>query len=78
MKVILVGAIGETATEVIRQALSHPEIISLVSLGRHETTAPNDLGPAEASKLRSCVCEDLCNYPETVKKELADADVCIW
>ncbi|RDL36229.1 Uncharacterized protein BP5553_06841 [Venustampulla echinocandica] len=79
MKLIVAGSTGFVATEVIRQALFYPAVTSIVALARRETTIPQNVGPdADAAKLKSVVCEDFGNYPESVKKELAGADACIW
>ncbi|TVY14111.1 hypothetical protein LARI1_G008166 [Lachnellula arida] len=79
MKLIVAGSTGFVATEVIRQALSNPAITSIKALARRPTAVPQDAGPgADASKLKSVVCEDFEKYPESVKQELAGADACIW
>ena len=79
MKLIVAGSTGFVATEVIRQALSNPAITSILALARRVTALPENLGPgADASKLKSVVCEHFYNYPESVKQELAGADACIW
>lgn len=79
MKLIIAGATGFVATELIRQALSQPKITSIVALARRTTNVPENLEQgADAAKLKSVVCEDFSNYPESVKKELAGADACVW
>jgi dTDP-4-dehydrorhamnose reductase len=79
MKLIITGSTGFVATELIKQGLSHPAITSIVALARRTTTIPQDLGPtADATKLKSVVCDDFENYPESVKQELVGADACIW
>lgn len=79
MKIIVAGSTGFVATEVIRQALSIPTITSIIALARRTTAVPQNAGPsADASKLKSVVCDDFENYSEGVKKELAGADACIW
>jgi hypothetical protein len=79
MKLIVAGSTGFVATEVIRQALSDPTITSIMALARRETALPQSLGRgADTSKLKSIVCEDFGNYPESVKQEIAGADACIW
>ncbi|PHH86636.1 hypothetical protein CDD83_9945 [Cordyceps sp. RAO-2017] len=75
MKLIVAGSTGFVATEVIRQALSHPGVTSIVALARRETPVPPDAPPG---KLKSVVCSDFANYPDSVKRELAGADACIW
>ncbi|KAI1214497.1 uncharacterized protein F4807DRAFT_408331 [Annulohypoxylon truncatum] len=79
MKLIVAGSTGFVGNEIIRQALSHPGVTSIVALGRRETAIPENIGPnADVAKLKSIVCDDFENYPESVKKELAGADACIW
>jgi N-acetyl-gamma-glutamylphosphate reductase len=77
MKLIVAGSTGFVATELIRQALSHPDVTSILAFARRETPVPPEAGP-NASKLKSVVCPDFENYPESVKQELAGADACIW
>ena len=79
MKLIVAGSTGFVATEVIRQAVSHPSITSILALARRTTAVPQNVGPgADTTKLKSIVCEDFGNYPESVKKDLTGADACIW
>jgi uncharacterized protein YbjT (DUF2867 family) len=79
MKIIVAGSTGFVATEVIRQALSNPAITSIVALARRVTDVPQKLSPsANTAKFKSVVCENFENYPESVKRELAGADACIW
>jgi nucleoside-diphosphate-sugar epimerase len=79
MKLIVAGSTGFVGTEIVRQALSHPAITSVVGLARRPTPIPVNAGPhADATKFKSVVCEDFKNYTDDVKKELAEADACIW
>jgi len=78
MKLIITGATGFVATEVLRQALLLPSITSVVAVARKPVTAPVGTPSTNASKLKSVVVEDYGTYPEDVKKELAGADACIW
>ncbi|PFH62641.1 hypothetical protein XA68_12715 [Ophiocordyceps unilateralis] len=75
MKLIVAGGTGFVATEVIRQALSHPAISSVIALSRRETPVPPGSPPG---KFKSVVCSDFDNYPDGVKRELAGSDACIW
>lgn len=79
MKLIVIGATGLVGTEVVRQALSHKSITSVVALGRRPTPPPNNLasGPA-LDKFKSVTCEDFSNYSDDVKSQLSGADACIW
>ncbi|KAM7212106.1 hypothetical protein V8F06_012506 [Rhypophila decipiens] len=79
MKLIVVGSTGFVATEVIRQALSNPAITSIVGVGRRQVPAPENTWPgADPAKFKSIVMEDWETYSEAVKKELSNADACIW
>ncbi|KAH8697266.1 hypothetical protein BGW36DRAFT_427232 [Talaromyces proteolyticus] len=77
MKLVIGGSTGYVSTELIRQGLPNPAITSIVALGRREVQAPAESG-AFAAKLRSVVVDDFENYSDSVKKELEDADACIW
>jgi hypothetical protein len=79
MKLIVAGASGYVATEVIRRSLSLPQITSIIALARRPVSAPENLGPgADASKLHSAVIKNYDEYPDDVKKQFSDADACIW
>jgi hypothetical protein len=79
MKLIVAGASGFVATEIIRQSLSLPQITSVIALARRTVSPPDNLDSgADASKLHSAVLKDYDEYPEDVKKQFGDADACIW
>jgi uncharacterized protein YbjT (DUF2867 family) len=79
MKLVVSGASGFVATEVIRQSLSHPKITSVVALARRAVAVPDSLLPgADPSKLHSVVVDDFGQYSEEVKRQVAGADACIW
>ncbi|KAH7009916.1 hypothetical protein EDB80DRAFT_714075 [Ilyonectria destructans] len=79
MKVIVAGATGYVATEVIRQALSNKRITSLVALARRATSIPQNVASdADTTKLKSVVCDDFSNYPESIRGDLTGADAVIW
>ncbi|KAK7981722.1 NAD(P)-binding Rossmann-fold containing protein [Apiospora saccharicola] len=77
MKLVIGGSTGFVGTELLRQALESPAVTSIVGISRRETKVP-DGSTDNASKLKSFICDDLNNYPEALKKELEDADACIW
>ncbi|KAF3071122.1 putative nucleoside-diphosphate-sugar epimerase protein [Daldinia childiae] len=79
MKLIISGATGFVANEIIRQSLSRTEITSIVALARKPVSIPEKLLPnASPSKLKSVVIKDYDHYPEEVKNEFAGAAACIW
>ncbi|KAF7374665.1 Succinate-semialdehyde dehydrogenase [Mycena sanguinolenta] len=75
MKLVVVGATGFVAQEVIRQSLRNPNIKSVVAVSRKPATPPTGL---DASKLKSVGLKDYDEYSDEVKNELAGADGCIW
>lgn len=79
MKLIISGATGFVANEIVRQSLSRSEITSIVALARKPVSIPEKLLPnANPSKLKSVVIKDYDHYPEEVKTEFAGATACIW
>ena len=79
MKLVVTGATGFVATEIIRQSLSIPKITSVIALARRPVSPPLNLSPAaDASKLHSAVLDNYGSYPDHVIKQLAGADACIW
>ena len=79
MKLVIAGATGFVATELIRQSLSIPKITSVIAIARHPVSTPSKLSPnADPSKLHSVIIENYGSYPEDVIKQLAGADACIW
>jgi uncharacterized protein YbjT (DUF2867 family) len=74
MKLIIAGATGYVAGEVIRQAVRMPEITTIVTLARR----PVELDMPESSKIKSVIIEDYGKYPDQVKEALAGSDACIW
>ncbi|KAG8163065.1 hypothetical protein KVR01_007543 [Diaporthe batatas] len=76
MKLLIGGATGFVGTELVRQALANPKITAIVALSRRETVLPPSTAGAE--KLKSVVCSNFDEYPDSVKNELHDVDACIW
>ncbi len=77
MKLIIAGSTGFVGAELVRQSLGNPAITSIIALSRRENPGPPEAGPA-AAKLTSIVCDNFESYPDSVKKELGNADACIW
>jgi hypothetical protein len=79
MKLIVAGASGFVASEVIRQSLLRKEITSVVALARKPLLPPTNLPEgADVSKFRSVVVKDYGDYPDDVRKEFAGAGGCVW
>ncbi|KAF6228626.1 hypothetical protein HO173_011797 [Letharia columbiana] len=79
MKLIVAGASGFVATEIIRQSLSIPKVSSVIAIARRPVSTPSNLGQgADASKLHSVVLDNYGNYPDDAIRQLAGADTCIW
>lgn len=78
MKLVVAGSTGFVATELIRQAVSNPAVTSIVALARRITATPQNTPGSDVTKFKSVVCDDFENYPEDVKKDLSEADACIW
>ncbi|MCJ1451528.1 hypothetical protein MMC28_001867 [Mycoblastus sanguinarius] len=79
MKLIVAGASGFVATEVIRQSLSIPKFTSVIAIARRPVSTPSNLSQgADASKLHSVVLDNYCSYPDDVNKQLAGANAYIW
>ncbi|KAJ8128888.1 hypothetical protein O1611_g4746 [Lasiodiplodia mahajangana] len=77
MKLIIGGSTGFVGAELVQRALSHPAITTVVGISRRETPAPAESAGTKA-KLVSVICDDFEHYPDHVKKELENADACIW
>lgn len=73
MKVILTGATGFIGGEVLTQCLDNTSITSLILLSRRPIE--NILSD---SKAKVIIMEDFKSYPESVIREISDADACIW
>jgi hypothetical protein len=79
MRLIIAGASGYLATELLRQSLSLPKITSVIALARKKVGAPGGLGEgADVGKLESVVVGDYDGYSDDVRREFGKADACIW
>lgn len=86
MKLIIAGATGYVATELIRQSLRRPDVTSVVALARKATPVPSGIAPGstDAAKLTSVVVKDYegpydgDDADDRVKTAIAGADACIW
>jgi uncharacterized protein YbjT (DUF2867 family) len=74
MKVILSGATGFIGSEVLRQCLKNSYITSVVALSRRNL--PEAL--ASNPRVKVIIMNDFTVYSDTVLKELAGAEACIW
>ncbi|KAF7561478.1 hypothetical protein G7046_g2654 [Stylonectria norvegica] len=75
MKLIVAGATGLVATEIIKQSLQNDKITSIIDLARKSVEVD---GTVDSTKLKSVVVSDYGEYPDNVKAEFAGADACIW
>ncbi|KFY94867.1 hypothetical protein V498_03679 [Pseudogymnoascus sp. VKM F-4517 (FW-2822)] len=73
MKVILTGATGFIGGEVLRQALLHPSITTLIVLSRRALSPP-----ITHPKLHVIILADFAIYPPEVLTQLDGAEACIW
>lgn len=79
MKLIVAGATGFVGREIIRLSLKRPDIATVIALSRTPISPPSQLEDGvDLSKLRNVILPDYGDYPDSVKKEFAGADACIW
>lgn len=75
MKLVITGATGFVAREVLAQAARRPDVDAIVAVAR--APVPYD-GPG-ADKVTSVTLRDYDGeYPADVLRALAGADACIW
>ena len=74
MKIILTGSSGLIGTEVLTQAISNPNITSIVVLSRK----PLPEQVTSNSKVNVVIIEDFTSYTPDVLKQLEGADGCVW
>lgn len=79
MKLIVVGANGFVATEILRQSLRLSAIGEVVAVSRSEVSPPSKPYPnTNLSKLRVVKVDDYDIYTDATKEAFAGADACIW
>lgn len=79
MKLIITGASGFVATELLRQSLRHPSITSVVAISRRPVPQPAGLPAGESGKLRVVQVKDYGELDvEQVREAVAGAGGCIW
>ncbi|KAL9595348.1 MAG: hypothetical protein Q9219_006502 [cf. Caloplaca sp. 3 TL-2023] len=71
MKIILTGVTGFIGGEVLRFAIQHPSITSIVVLSRRQL-------PTKHPKLVVVVQNDFLHYSEPVLEACTGAEACIW
>ena len=76
MKLIVAGSTGFVGREVIRQSLTRPDIKQVIALSRSPLEKLEE--GLDASKLQNIIVKDYGDYPDSVRKEFAGADACIW
>ncbi|KAH7400370.1 hypothetical protein BKA64DRAFT_723106 [Cadophora sp. MPI-SDFR-AT-0126] len=74
MKIILTGSSGFIGTEVLTQAISNPEITSIVALSRKSLPESFTSNP----KITLVIIEDFTSYTPDVLQKLEGAEGCIW
>lgn len=74
MKIIITGSTGFIGGEVLKQALAHPSITSIVSLSRKALPEAVSSNP----KLKAIILPDFLTYTPEVLDELKGAEACIW
>ena len=70
MTILLTGATGMVGEGTLLEALDHPEVSRVISLGRRSTGR-------EHPKLKEIVHSDFLEY-DTIADELAGVDACLW
>ncbi|KAL8950577.1 MAG: hypothetical protein Q9222_003386 [Ikaeria aurantiellina] len=71
MKIIITGATGFIGAEVLRSALAHPNVTSIVALSRRSLSISHP-------KLTVVIISDFLNYSSSVLEACAGAEACIW
>jgi len=71
MKLIMTGASGFIGHETLSQAISHPDITSIIVLSRKALAITSP-------KLTTIIHDDFACYPPSVMSQLEGASACIW
>ena len=74
MKTIVTGSTGFIGVEVLKHALAHPSITSIVCLSRKALPEAVSSNP----KLKVIILTDFLTYTPDVLDELKGAEACIW
>lgn len=74
MKVIIVGATGLVGTELLRQALIHPSITTVIAVTRRALPSTLPSSP----KINSVIVKDYDHYSDEAKSAFKGANGCIW
>jgi nucleoside-diphosphate-sugar epimerase len=74
MKVLITGATGNIGKEALNQALSRPEITSVVALTRRSLPSHVSTNP----KLETVIMNDFSDWTPNILDEIKDADAMIW
>lgn len=75
MKLIITGATGFVATEIVRQSLLHPRVTTVVAVARKPVPIPDGV---DRTKLKNVVIKDYDQYLDAAREEFAGAAACIW
>ena len=74
MKVIIVGATGLVGTDLLRQAVLHPSINTIVAVTRRALSSPLNDSP----KIKNVLVKDYDQYSDEAKSAFKGANGCIW
>lgn len=78
MKLIITGATGFVATEVIRQALMRHDVTSIVAVARSPAAVPPSVPPMYAKKMESVLVQDYGTYNQEIKESFKGTDAVVW
>lgn len=75
MKIILTGPTGHIGSNVLKAALAHPAITSIIAFSRRQL--PTSF-PDPQNKLQLIIQSDFTTYSDETLKACAGAEACIW